>query len=713
MHTVIPTPGKVLTPSHTDSLRLSWETNHATPHYTTKFSLGNGPHEWVKEYLINRESGKMLGTLVALALERMPLLQDFTHIEWPNFSVLPALRSLNVLNIDEIAYLEEMSVLIERSMAKLRVLRIGLAHKVAEDGFASTRDLDFPTVDEEPTEYEHALRRLMSKLLKVEEHDCPKSSDSNFLPSPGARTHVEPHSHLGSKNLTINPCPTVSPGHIVSNQTSDDRTNLPGDVLQVVSKSDPAAVLATLVIKDQVNTLANKSTPSGIDALAASSSSAAPDGDISHGFSATAPDPLTKISSLSSDHTAKQNRGDEGDCNDAKMATSAGEEGLDRTHQKKRLRLEILELESIHVLFDVLLDTINWSTLTTLTLLHCDSSEGLWRALRRAFTPRPIASQPVLRRKSKMHLGELSSKDLLRVPPSEYQLSLRRIHTNTVSPALIAFLRETLAPDSLEWLFLQDAGMVSNSTGGRGSYDSNVSVEAIFHGPLRRHRHSLKKLMIDSDDRPVNSRRKTAKWHKWKVDRNLLAFVTSGKMSALREMAISIDYKDWHFFLQRLPQVPHIRSLYLRHGADHPHEQHFNPKELALQVMDIVSIRPEMELCYLGIASKCFEILEGDDEALAIHQSPATAANTGPNDASTDEDSDDGENGDTAEGDHEGQTAHAPEDSDADSQPESVEFSDDEATELDGRAKIPRLELREILFYDDKISIFKARHAKL
>ena len=43
------------------------------------------------------------------------------HREEPNFSIMPPLRSLTVLDIDEMAYLEEMSVLLERSLEKMRV----------------------------------------------------------------------------------------------------------------------------------------------------------------------------------------------------------------------------------------------------------------------------------------------------------------------------------------------------------------------------------------------------------------------------------------------------------------------------------------------------------------------------------------------------------------------------------------------------------------
>ena len=42
--------------------------------FVKKFSLGNGPTDWVQEYLVTKESGKMLGTLVALSIARMPNL---------------------------------------------------------------------------------------------------------------------------------------------------------------------------------------------------------------------------------------------------------------------------------------------------------------------------------------------------------------------------------------------------------------------------------------------------------------------------------------------------------------------------------------------------------------------------------------------------------------------------------------------------------------
>lgn len=55
--------------------------------FTRKFSLGNGPSDWIQEYLISKEGGKMLGTLVALAVARM---HNLTHFQWdmPSGSVV-------------------------------------------------------------------------------------------------------------------------------------------------------------------------------------------------------------------------------------------------------------------------------------------------------------------------------------------------------------------------------------------------------------------------------------------------------------------------------------------------------------------------------------------------------------------------------------------------------------------------------------------------
>ena len=63
-------------------------------------------------------------------------IPPYPRVEFPTFSILPPLRSLSVLDIDELPYAEEMSVLIERSLGKLHELRIGMASHAQFDRWA-------------------------------------------------------------------------------------------------------------------------------------------------------------------------------------------------------------------------------------------------------------------------------------------------------------------------------------------------------------------------------------------------------------------------------------------------------------------------------------------------------------------------------------------------------------------------------------------------
>jgi len=137
-----------------------------------------------------------------------------------------------------------------------------------------------------------------------------------------------------------------------------------------------------------------------------------------------------------------------------------------------------------------------------------------------------------------------------------------------------------------------------------------------------------------------------------------------------------------------------------------------DPKELALQIVDIIALRPEIELCYMGISDKCFEILENRNrDESTFHDSATSSANAGPDGVGdTDEDSDeadDDEQDDTNEAT--GSTPGSDSDgTDSDVAEGIIGDSDDDEVSESGRTR-PKLKLREILFYDDKIIVFKAR----
>jgi hypothetical protein len=139
-----------------------------------------------------------------------------------------------------------------------------------------------------------------------------------------------------------------------------------------------------------------------------------------------------------------------------------------------------------------------------------------------------------------------------------------------------------------------------------------------------------------------------------------------------------------------------------------------DPREMALQVVDIVALRPEVEICYMGIMSKCFEILESrnNDEPQPIpapNISPTNNDHGGPIDDDEATEDEDDEDEDPAAGiagvdsdETDAEDSDPLDDSDGGDNYESEEF----------RSR-PKLRLREILFYDDKVAIFKARHGKL
>ncbi|KAF2278559.1 uncharacterized protein EI97DRAFT_415221 [Westerdykella ornata] len=713
--------------------------------YTKKFSLGNGPPMWVQEYIISKESGKMLGTLVAMAVARMINLETFiwdmptgvlsdvwralsslayrtdgqecrlerlwvrwhdntidspapppapplivnnlppppntTHpsgmgtlqmagpippssttasavdrVEHPTFSVIPALKSLSVLDIDELPYLDEMSILIARSQRKLRELRVGIA--------PHAQDREWVTAWEGP-----GIQQVDYSTTSTAACSISEKRLGGVLGILVGRVHNMRHSEQ---------------------QPTDRR-----DAVELAPAS------ATTPMKDGF--AAPVSVPSQDAQLDRDSDST------DDSFESASDEPLRAGNEPPSESERKSNQqhilsslpNEQSD----HSRVGGGRQVIASPNQRMltgKLNLEVLELERVPVSVSVLLKAFNWSTLTTLTLLNCNNHEQLWKALRREFTPRSAIPQ-----------GPASSTTAYKASytlrhRSEYRLNIKKIHTNTVSPSLISFIKDALAPNTLEVLFLQE---------GR-SYSGAVSIDAIYRGPLKRHRGSLKKLMIDSSERgpdgqPTNSLR----WRRWVLNREIISFITSGRMTSLRELAFSIDYKDWHHFLQRLPQIPHLRSLYIPFIADHVHGNNLDPRELAMQVLDIVHLRPEIQLCYMGITTKCFEILEtkpcaNDLRHENMHDGPyATQDQLSSDDDESEVTEDDIEDDDFDDMPGAGGAGEetASETSDDGGQHED---SDDDSFLQDER-KAPRLRIREILFYEEKIETLRARHGIL
>lgn len=737
--------------------------------FVRKFSLGNGPADLVNEYLVTKEGGKMLGTLVALSILGMPNLQTFIwdmptgilrdvwislsslgdhtpsslekvhirfhnnkkaimdsgavrsrssihppsstatasspsaapqttsspnastdplapkfvisnhHVESPNFSVLPPLTSITAIALDELGNLDELSVLVGKSADKLRDLRVGIAPELHSSGFLedskAMRCLQTPGGPS-------TLRLLFSELHLLElagpaVNDTTTCSSQDTSPekiaqdpslSSTASTPPKMTSGVNSAGLDIasidpalTPCKTAS---AETSLTDTAKEHLTGST-ETEQTGDPKAVEATSTHHDPQTSPALPIKP------------------------------------------------------------------------KQCLKLEVLQLER-HLLDPLLLrKAIDWSTLTSLALLRCGGTDRLWKAFREWFAPLTRSQSLILAIPTKSldkKTGILPK--LRRMPTSSsptdhskttYRLNLKRLHTDTVSTDLMVFLKDTLAPNSLQYLFLQD----------NPEYSSTVTIAQIHKGALRRHHSSLTKLLIDSSYGPKYGGRSHAlSAKKWTLNRELLGYITSpGKFPKIRELSLSLEYKDWHFFLQQLPHIPTLRSLHIPVIGEHVYGRDFSVKDVAMGVANVINLRQECELAYLGIADRCFEIVEMPVRRKLRRRSRGpgehhVGANPGGG-ADEDDDSSDEEvtphpshedDDDDDDSDDEGVQGNVPAASQATNAIENSEVDellgnqspsseDEEAAERP--AKLVKMKMREILFYDDRVSIFKARHGRL
>lgn len=143
-----------------------------------------------------------------------------------------------------------------------------------------------------------------------------------------------------------------------------------------------------------------------------------------------------------------------------------------------------------------------------------------------------------------------------------------------------------------------------------------------------------------------------------------------------------------------------LRALYLPHISQ---SAHGDRKELALQVLDIVSIRPELKITYIGLESKCYQILEESHrDNNADHDETTGNSSTAP-----------GNGDDISAFQDDPLDEDVPQEDEHDTAGLSGDSSDDYDTEAEENTSRAVFRIREILFYDDKISIFKARHGVL
>lgn len=543
--------------------------------WVKKFSLGNGPGEWVSEYNINKEGGKMLGTLVCLAITRMISLETFSwdmptgvlrdvfkalhdlsgrlknvhvrfhdntetttptsqdpkrRVETPTFKGFSGLRSLSVLDIDERQYLEEISYAVENSVDRLRELRLGLAAHVPPCG-RWIRDLDevphgdsASVIGGPPAAVGGVLGIVVSRIIDLEEGRRRRKS---------TRTEVIAGGLSGAVNAVVEVAATpTAPAGGDANSGSAAPTAPVLAVESLLSSSNVALPLSTessiVVVGDggetDVGVLStlpfNIVGPAAVQETIPGSGVLVPTPAPTPTLTSTPPLFAPESPIIPLIPTVVPPR-------PVKVRAPEPEE----EKPIRQLKLETLELERVPISIRVLTKAIDWTCLSNLTILNCHDHDRLWKALRTKFSPhQPSASLS----KSSYQLHHTTpghrSRGSAAQGPGDYKLRLKKLHTDTVTPQLLYFIRDALPPNSLEVLFLQETP----------NFRSVVAMDFIYRAAVRRHRGSLRKLLVDSN---VGMGGDNAA--KWIFEKEVLAFVSSGKMPQLRELGMAIEWKNW------------------------------------------------------------------------------------------------------------------------------------------------------------------------
>ncbi|KAI1277193.1 hypothetical protein F5Y07DRAFT_364357 [Xylaria sp. FL0933] len=656
--------------------------------YIRKFSIGDGPSEWTSEYIISKESGKMLGTLVAIAVSKMINLESFVW-DMPTGVLSDVFMALSSLEDDQG----------QSKLEKVWVRWHDSSSETPSSSSASSPTTTLPPMNPPPPP---PPPQLFPALLpgggvsnpvgnyipahtdgaipqpKTYAESCVEYPTFSILPPLRSLTvlDIDDLSYLDEMSVLIERSASrlrelqvgiskrasnlhdfTQPWDGANLQQVDHEAKWPGE--SRIPTTRLGGVLGVLV--GRIYDIRKNSKPK-------SDQKTGPEKNADLGTETESSGPTKET-----DKAPKPQ---------AMPSSDSPGSYPDRKQLDGKLKLEKLSLERVTLSIIVCSKAIDWSNLTSLTILSCRHHESLWKALRRQFQPTPPA-----------HGSPQGTS-------TRYHLALKHLSTDIASSELLSFMRETIAPNTMETVFLRDRQCTAKPS---------VTIEQVFKCIVKRHRNSLKKLLIDSSERkPTNH--VGPRWKQWTVKDECLAYITSGRMTNLRELGMVIDFKDWHTFLQQLPQLANLRSLYIPQMASLYGPTPPVPKELALQIVDIISLRREIRLAYVGLWGSCFEITEQSDRVNSRVQDGDHAVSVG--DANHIDGNSEGD--DDTEDENE-----IDNDSFSDADDDFIETSDDGESEADSFAEAatnkppPRLRLREILYYDDKVELFRARHGKL
>lgn len=185
------------------------------------------------------------------------------------------------------------------------------------------------------------------------------------------------------------------------------------------------------------------------------------------------------------------------------------------------LKLRKFEFRGTKVVNEVCRHALDWSVLTSLTLIGTPFLNPLWTTLRNEFGPTVTPSAEGTRPSGSRR---------------KYHLVLKDIRTDFACLSLLKFVKTSLAPNTLASLFLH------RLTQGR---ESTAELNRELYSALIYHSDSLQKLYLEGGYR----RKPNFDFPQYfPLEFELLSYLTSDNMANLRELSIALDNDNWVHF---------------------------------------------------------------------------------------------------------------------------------------------------------------------
>ncbi|KAJ6789284.1 hypothetical protein PWT90_02150 [Aphanocladium album] len=249
----------------------------------------------------------------------------------------------------------------------------------------------------------------------------------------------------------------------------------------------------------------------------------------------------------------------------------------DYIRSTRGLSLEVLKIDLLPAKASVLCRALNLGALKELTLLNVGNQAPIWTALAKEGAIKP--------------------------------LTLRSIFTDNVSSAFLNFASRL---DELDELFLLERSV--DHLPASFTPRASVTIDQIRRLVLKKHIHTLKRLMIKDESKEAN----------WDANERTIAMICSQGLY-LEELAVSMNRNAVHVFMQFFHELVNLRAINILHFKSND-TCLWVVRETLRFMVDNLSHHPEMKLEWIAMEDDRVDRVvrpgESDDEEFCRQRLP-------------------------------------------------------------------------------------------